>query len=441
MADREPEKNEANWWRFSIDKERRGDRIKDDPDAKTREINRQTAGRRLLSYDAYLGLDRLLGSQFPSSLTPDERVFITTHQLFELVFKQTIFDLRVIADTFSALLGHGRKEFAALAELNGEGGPAAKDFWTPALTAAARVRHGFRRVLPPVMAYLAAEETFNNREFTAGFRENLTPASGFQSARFRLIQRSLGKSPLLAIRLFPSDTYLREYLGMTEPEIMRMNLVPGKAGLVSVTDPLILQESSSVASPPASSPLFPVTILDDLAHRVLMEVAVTTRKTAPKGNAIPMLPADEAALAEAGRTFGEKLQGVLAMIKKEKNQTPTAEETMMIGLRTEVFREDWAGAVRFENSRRAAFAEAARGSRILLGMGRQGHLATVLRNLTAADIALSESFLLPHQHMVERRTGAVPGTAGGGAPFLDYSRTLAGLFPALIAFRQALENE
>jgi hypothetical protein len=131
------------------------------------------------------------------------------------------------------------------------------------------------------------------------------------------------------------------------------------------------------------------------------------------------------------------------MIKKGENQsqTLTAAEAEMIALRAEVFRADWSGAVGLENSRRAAFADAARGSRVLLDKRRQGHLATVLRNLAAADTALSESFLLPHQHMVERRTGAVPGTAGGGAPFLDYSRTLAGLFPALIAFRKAIENE
>jgi hypothetical protein len=43
--------------------------------------------------------------------------------------------------------------------------------------------------------------------------------------------------------------------------------------------------------------------------------------------------------------------------------------------------------------------------------------------------------------MVERRIGGVPGTAGGGVPFLDFSKMLAEKFPALIAFRAAREED
>jgi hypothetical protein len=224
---------------------------------------------------------------------------------------------------------------------------------------------------------------------------------------------------------------------MAEHEIARMELEPGKAGLVKVTDPLILREAAAVATPSASSPLFPVAELDDLAHRVLMAIAAGQNNEAAAENAIPLLPADEAALAEAGEAFGEGLREVLAKIQgqKSRNQALGDDDLAVIARRTELFRDDWAKAVRLENGRRAAFADAVRGSRLLLNGAGQGHLATVLRNLAEADDDLSGSFLLLHRHMVERRTGPVPGTAGGGVPFLDYSRSLVSRFPALIALR------
>ena len=183
------EKPDANWWSFAIDGAERGEKIRTDESAGTVEVNPVGDGMRLLSYHGYLGLDRLLGCQVPSSRAPDERIFIVTHQLFEIVFKQMIFDLRVIAETFRSLLAMDGTEFSALADPKGEGKPAAalKKFWGPALTAGARTKHGARNVIPALMAYLATEDTFDNEEFAQKFRDNLTPASGFQSAQFRLI--------------------------------------------------------------------------------------------------------------------------------------------------------------------------------------------------------------------------------------------------------------
>src|SRR5215218_5556532 len=94
---------DANWWKFSIDPERRGSKIMDGPGG-LKEVNPPTVdGRLLLDYHTYLGLEQLLACQVPSSETPDERVFIITHQLFELVFKMIVFDLTVIAETFNQL--------------------------------------------------------------------------------------------------------------------------------------------------------------------------------------------------------------------------------------------------------------------------------------------------------------------------------------------------
>src|ERR1700674_4069574 len=94
---------DTNWWDFTIDSNER--------DKNTavirgnRQVNPGTPdGRFLLDYHRYIGLDQLLSCQVPSSRIPDERVFIITHQLFELVFKQMIFDFAVIAKTFEVLL-------------------------------------------------------------------------------------------------------------------------------------------------------------------------------------------------------------------------------------------------------------------------------------------------------------------------------------------------
>lgn len=435
---------DANWWLFTIQEGKRGEKIRNDPPAGTVEVNPDVGGRRLLSYHTYLKLDTLLTAQVPSSLTPDERVFIITHQLFELVFKQILFDLRVIADTFSSLLNRDHETFAGLVGVGKPGGndPAGEAFWRPAFTASSRVRHSCGAVMTAVMTYLATEDTFDNQEFGKGFRANLSPASGFQSAQLRLIQRAFGKSPLLDVRFFPADTYLKEYLGMTGEEVKTKGLDPESAGLVSVTDPLILREDALIASPPADSPLFPVAGLDDLAHEVLARVAALRMEgTDDEGGTcrVPVLAADEGSLAAMEETFREGLKGVLMRIKRRNNQALdlTSDEAEMIGKRAAVFGKDWARALKRENSRREGFDKACRGAGLLAGKCGEGFLHTILDHLADADDRLSGGFLRFHRNVVERRIGDVPGTAGGGIPFLDFSRTLNDNFPALIAFRAA----
>ncbi|MBI5584459.1 MAG: hypothetical protein HY892_11610 [Deltaproteobacteria bacterium] len=441
------ERADANWWFFAIEKEKRGGKIRNDPSAGTVEINPPVGGRRILSYHSYLKLDRLLSSQTPSSTTPDERIFIVTHQLFELVFKQTLFDLGVVARTLNALLDRDR---SALADLTGFGRdqgtfPGRADFWGPALTASARIKHSWIRVIPAVMTYLAMEDTFDNQEFEQAFRDNLAPASGFQSAQFRLIQRAFGKSPLLGIRLFPADSYFKEYLGMTEPEIVRKRLEPGNGGLVNVADPLILQEGVATASPVSDSPLFPVGELDDLAHEVLARIDTLEQAGTAGDKAaspVPFLPEDEEAIKAMEGTFREGIKGVLEKIKRKKGE-PLAlgpDELEMVKIRAEVFGKDWSQAVQRENRRRRAFEAACRGARLLLRNNGEKGLGVILENLVQADNALTGGFLFFHRNMVERRIGGVPGTAGGGVPFLDLSKMLTDKFPALIAFRTAREE-
>jgi tryptophan 2,3-dioxygenase len=440
------EKADANWWSFSIDESERGERIRDDGTAGTREVNPAVAGRRLLSYHLYLGLDRLLACQVPSSRAPDERIFIVSHQLFELVFKQMIFDLRVIAETFSSLLELESGEFSDLVGIDGahQTDTATAEFWRPAATAAGRMKHGARNVIPVLMAYLASEDTFDNGEFAVRFRDNLVPASGFQSAQFRLIQRALGKSLLLDVRLFPADMFLQAYEGKGDEELSHLFLDSENAGLVSVVDPLIIREGAAIATPPAGSPLAPVAELDDLAHRVLARVAslVETGGPCEEEISLPMLTSDEEPETGMERKFRQRLR-VAVEKKKMANDQPAAlsgDEEAMIEKRGEVFGKDWARAVAAENSRRELIRPAGRGALFLLRKGERGHLASILGCLGDADSALSEKFLLFHQRVVEKRLGSVAGTAGGGAPYLDFSRELIGLFPALVGFRELRQH-
>jgi tryptophan 2,3-dioxygenase len=295
------------------------------------------------------------------------------------------------------------------------------------------------------MAYLATEDNFNNREFTGNFRDNLSPASGFQSAQFRLIQRGLGKSYLLEIRLFPADAYLENYLGLTGAEIRRVELEAEHAGLLSVIDRLILQEDAPLASPAPDSPLFPVSVLDDLAHKVLGKIAISATPGPSAEEAardLPRLPQDESSIESLVAAFKEGLTTVLAKIKQKKSLPPalSVDERRLIEKRGAVFRKEWAVAVARENQRRGTFETACLGAGLLLQNGHGGYLRKILDSLNEADEALSGRFLLFHQHLVARRLGEVPGTAGGGAPFLEFFRTLAQRFPALIALRAAREK-
>ncbi len=435
------EKPDANWWSFSIAEAERGEKIRDDASAGTIEVNPAADGLRLLSYHKYLGLGQLLSCQVPSSRAPEERIFVITHQLFELVFKQMIFDLKVIAETFCTLLAAKDADFSALLALQykGKQDTTVEGFWRPARTAAARVKHSAANVLPRLLGYLADDETFNNVEFAQKFRDNLSPASGFQSAQFRLIQRALGKSPLLEIRLFPADTYLRAYAGKSDAEIRQIILASGNAGLVSVVDRLILQEDTAVATPPADSPLAAVAALDDLAHQVLTRVATMDGAAGKAGQkkALSLLsPVDEKGLAMEHK-FQERLREVVEKRKKEDHQplALTAEEQEMIEKRGAVFGKDWAKALDRENRRRAQYKTAWQGATLLLQEQPAGPLASLLTLLTEADSDLYGKFLFFHRNVITRRIGEVPGTAGGGVPYLDFSRALLSHFPALALFQ------
>ncbi|PZS29772.1 MAG: tryptophan 2,3-dioxygenase [Pseudonocardiales bacterium] len=151
-------------------------------------------GRRL-SYGSYLRLPQLLSQQVFESDPPahDELLFITVHQVYELWFAQLLHEL---ADARDRML--------------------AGDAYTP------RVRlqrsHVIERVLIEQVDVL---ETMTAQDFLA-FRNNLAPASGFQSVQFRELEFLSGaKDPAYLDRLHDADPdeLARLRLRLSEPSL------------------------------------------------------------------------------------------------------------------------------------------------------------------------------------------------------------------------------
>ncbi len=124
------------------------------------------ADRSDLTYESYLKLPQLLDLQQPKSepAQHDELLFIVIHQVYELWFKQVLFELDKIGCDFSA----GRM-FAAIATLK-------------------RVR----TILKTLVGQLDILETMTPLSFAA-FRDRLDTASGFQSVQFRELEFVLGQ--------------------------------------------------------------------------------------------------------------------------------------------------------------------------------------------------------------------------------------------------------
>ncbi len=127
-------------------------------------------------YSDYLGLDKVLNSQFPKSESlqtipaHDEMLFIITHQAFELWFRQVIHE-------FDAVIENLNKE-----EIDDN-----KGVLSQIVARLQRVIKIFRLM----NQQFDILETMTPLDFLE-FRGLLSPASGFQSKQFRLIEAKMG---------------------------------------------------------------------------------------------------------------------------------------------------------------------------------------------------------------------------------------------------------
>jgi tryptophan 2,3-dioxygenase len=120
---------------------------------------------RPLSYGSYLKIDELLALQQPLSRPAhhDEMLFIVIHQVYELWFKQVLHEIDAAMDALD------RDDLLRVGKLF-------------------RRIHAIQRLLEEQVDIL---ETMTPQEFNQ-FRDNLNPASGFQSVQFRELEFACG---------------------------------------------------------------------------------------------------------------------------------------------------------------------------------------------------------------------------------------------------------
>ena len=133
-------------------------------------------------YADYLQLERLLDTQQLASAergipAHDEMLFIVVHQAFELWFKQILWELDAVMTTMAG-------DQVAARDLS---------------VAVARLRR-IATIQPLLLRQLEVLETMTPLDFL-DFRDDLVPASGFQSVQFRLIENRLGVDPATRLRI------------------------------------------------------------------------------------------------------------------------------------------------------------------------------------------------------------------------------------------------
>jgi tryptophan 2,3-dioxygenase len=143
-----------------------------------------------LYYSDYIQLDKILNSQNPKSFESleegnDEMLFIIIHQVYELWFKQIIFELDLVRNIF----------------IRGKINDNSDD-----LSRAVQKLKRIGKILELINQQVSVLETMTALDFLE-FRNLLLPASGFQSKQFRLIEAKLG--------LKMEQRYKREYYKYT----------------------------------------------------------------------------------------------------------------------------------------------------------------------------------------------------------------------------------
>src|ERR687889_2343662 len=138
-----------------------------------------------LSYNKYLRVADLIGLQecLSDPAHHDELLFITIHQTYELWFKQILHEI----DAAVAAMDEDRA------------------------TAAAQSLHRVVEIEKVLVQQIHILETMTPISFLA-FRDELNPASGFQSMQFREIEFSSGLKDVTILDNFHGDEFATERL-------------------------------------------------------------------------------------------------------------------------------------------------------------------------------------------------------------------------------------
>ena len=136
-----------------------------------RSLRRVTDGP--LYYGDYLQLDAVLGAQRmesgrDGSPVHDEMLFIVVHQAYELWFKQVLWEL----DEVRAIFSRDRVDESDMGRV-------------------VALLHRITEIQKVLLQQISVLETMTPLDFLE-FRDHLFPASGFQSAQFRMVENKLG---------------------------------------------------------------------------------------------------------------------------------------------------------------------------------------------------------------------------------------------------------
>lgn len=159
-------------------------------------------------YSNYLRLEGILDAQTPWSGTPgkgdfahDEMLFIVFHQVYELWFKQILFELADVQTRFSHRIVDDRDIQPITARLT-----------------------RIVEILKILTSQIDVLETMTPQNFI-DFRDSLKTASGFQSLQFRLIETRLGlrRDDRLAFNGCPFD---KDYLETSRSTLQKVEREP-----------------------------------------------------------------------------------------------------------------------------------------------------------------------------------------------------------------------
>lgn len=168
------------------------------------------------TYGNYLELDGLLALQKPLSDGPehDEMLFIVIHQVYELWFKQVLWELDLLQPTLES--GNAPQSLATFKRI---------------LT-----------ILKTLVGQIDVLETMTPVSFNS-FRARLDAASGFQSAQFREVELALGSRRLGTLANFPEGSPERLRL---EARLLRPTLYQSFLRFLSRHDLPIPEEAFAI---------------------------------------------------------------------------------------------------------------------------------------------------------------------------------------------------
>ncbi|MBT8268617.1 MAG: tryptophan 2,3-dioxygenase [Flavobacteriaceae bacterium] len=137
-------------------------KLKDKYDAQSEDTENYLEGllySKSITYWDYIHTDALLSLQIPRTTFPDEMVFIAYHQINELIFKMILWEISQVADKEDLTVSFFESKLMRISR------------YFDMLTTSFNI---MREGMDPAQ--------YNK------FRHTLTPASGFQSAQYRLIE-------------------------------------------------------------------------------------------------------------------------------------------------------------------------------------------------------------------------------------------------------------